>query len=116
MSYESEILQKVAKQDLETKGFRVFSYGLDGTTPTIIKVNSNGELIGADLGHYRISDQAVGTTSYYGYVDKDGNWFIMKSVITGAVTNYTYARGTTDYATNWTGRAGLSYSNFATCF
>jgi hypothetical protein len=44
MSYESEILQKVARQDLAVKGLRIFAYGLDGTTPVVLSVDTNGNL------------------------------------------------------------------------
>lgn len=66
------------------------------------------------LEGYAISDQEVGTTSYYGYVNKDGKWYIVKAVISGNVTNYTYAKGDSGY--NWAGRATESYQNFATTF
>jgi len=65
---------------------------------------------------YQISDQDMGATSYYGYVNKDGEWYIMKSVVSAAVTNYTYTKGSSGYAANWTARAGLSYDNFAAIF
>jgi len=44
MSYESEILQKVARQDLEVKGLRIFAYGLDGVTPVVLSVDASGNL------------------------------------------------------------------------
>jgi len=49
MSYESEILQKVARQDLEVKGFRVFAYGLNGVTPVVLAADSSGCLILSSL-------------------------------------------------------------------
>jgi len=63
---------------------------------------------------YNISDQQSGTTSYYGYLRKDGAWYIMKSVLTAPVTNYTYVKGASGY--NWAGRAGLSYASFSATF
>lgn len=55
-------------------------------------------------------------TSYYGFLDTAGNWYIMKRVVSGAVSEITYSKGTSSYATNWTGRAGLSYGTFAATF
>jgi len=68
------------------------------------------------VGGYQISDQEVGTTSYYGYINEFNAWYIMKSVITGAETNYTYTKGDSGYATAWTGRAALSYDRFNAIF
>lgn len=61
-------------------------------------------------------DENSGATSYYGFVDSDGNWYIMREVPTGSVTEDDFIRGTTNFATNWTGRAGLSYQKFNLVF
>lgn len=47
--------------------------------------------------------------SYYGYLDADGNWRIKKI---GSDNTIKYAKGTTNYTTNWTNRAGLSYDYY----
>jgi len=70
------------------------------------------------LKEYKISDMdSVGNPSvpnphYFGYVNKDGAWYITK------LTNVTarYSRGLTDYDTNWTNRASLTYENFENIF
>lgn len=64
------------------------------------------------LDGYEAADQEVGDTSYYGYLDEIGRWYIMKRTATAVL----YAKGITDYATNWTGRAGLSYDYFDQVF
>lgn len=66
------------------------------------------------LEGYYISDQETGATSYFGYLNADGAWYIMKAVTSGAETNYTYVKGSSGY--NWAGRAGLSYAVFSTTF
>ena len=66
------------------------------------------------LEGYHISDQEVGTTSYYGYLNKDGAWYIRRGIQSGAVINYTYAAGSSGY--NWSGRTGLTYASFNTTF
>ncbi len=67
------------------------------------------------LGTYQITDvDSAGATKYYGYTDRDENWYIMEEA-TSAGT-YRYARGTGSYATNWTGRAGLTYGYFHEAF
>lgn len=50
---------------------------------------------------------------YYGYVNKDGAWFIMKEDSSGA---YRYAKGSSNFSTNWTNRASLSYDYFDAVF
>ena len=65
---------------------------------------------------YQISDQEIGATSYYGYINPQGRWYIMKGIITGAETNYTYTVGDSAYTTAWTARASLTYQNFANVF
>jgi len=58
---------------------------------------------------YEIANEDVaGSPEYYGFVNSSGNWYILK-VNAGA---YTYTRGNTVFSTNWTGRAGLTYSTF----
>lgn len=82
-------------------------------------VDSLGNIAGSDiLAGYKNadSDENSGGTSYYGFIDTDGNWYIMKRVESGTTATVTYTRGTSDYATNWTGRAGLSYAVFNTTF
>lgn len=51
---------------------------------------------------------------YYGFLDRDGNWYILKSATSGTV--FTYAKGVTDYSTNWTNRASLTYDTFDNTF
>ena len=62
---------------------------------------------------YKISDiDESGTTAYYGYLDKNGNWYIME--VTG--TTVRYFKGAEDYTTSWTGRALLGYGYFNAIF
>lgn len=85
-------------------------------TSTSTKVlDSAGNTAGVDVwAGYRAADidQNPGSTSYYGFVDSEGNWYIMKQVDTGVLSTYTFAVGTSDYSTNWTNRASLSYATF----
>jgi len=68
------------------------------------------------LAGYQISDQEVGATSYYGYLDRDENWYIMKAVRNGAITNYTYVKGAFGYSANWANRTNLVYQTFSEVF
>lgn len=58
-----------------------------------------------------IDDSTADT--YYGYVNKDGAWFIQKEGASGA---YRYVKGASDFSTNWTGRVGLTYDYFNVVF
>jgi len=62
---------------------------------------------------YKITDiDDSGSTKYFGFIDKDGNWFIMSLTATEA----RYVKGTSGYTTNWTGCAGLTYDYFYNAF
>ncbi|OGE25573.1 hypothetical protein A3C32_03555 [Candidatus Daviesbacteria bacterium RIFCSPHIGHO2_02_FULL_41_14] len=64
---------------------------------------------------YKISQiDDSGTASYYGFIDKDGRWFIMKDDGSG---NYRYVKGGSDFTTNWGNRAtSLTYNYFDVIF
>jgi len=67
------------------------------------------------LNGYSISDTIVGATSYYGYLNKEGEWYIQKAVNAGGgETNYTYKKGNSGY--DWAGRAGGTYAAFSDTF
>jgi hypothetical protein len=55
----------------------------------------------------------VGTTSYYGFVHKNGAWYITKEDSTGS---YRYAKGASLFSVSWTGRALLTYDYFDNVF
>lgn len=59
------------------------------------------------LEPYQFSDKSPDGI-YFGFVDRDQNWYILKlTSIDGR-----YAKGSDDYATNWTGREDLTYYYF----
>ena len=64
---------------------------------------------------YHTSDTDINpqSTSFYGFLDKDGKWYIMKAIESGTETNWTYESGDSGYATAWTGRAALTYQRFS---
>lgn len=79
--------------------------GLEGSLQKIVDA----------LGHYHPSDEdESGDPRYYGFLDKDGNWYIMEHNVGNGT--YRYASGSSNYSTNWTGKAGLSYNYFSTEF
>jgi hypothetical protein len=66
---------------------------------------------------YKISQLDDSTPAYYGFVNKDGNWFIMREESSG---DYRYANDTStgvgSFATGWTNRAGHTYNYFDSIF
>jgi hypothetical protein len=61
---------------------------------------------------YKCSDLEEDVTSYYGFIDASGNWFIMQVTSTAI----RFCKGTSSYSTNWTGRAGLTYGYYDAIF
>lgn len=85
---------------------RIPTRGIKNTIPTVVEVIDTDPLLG-----YRISDRdntGAGGFNYYGYMKKDGNFYIMREeVATGA---YRYYKGTMgSYATDWTARTSQTY-------
>lgn len=62
------------------------------------------------LSSYKITD--IDDAGYYGYLKADGAWYIMS----GIAGEYRYIKGDSDYATNWTNRASLTYGYFNDIF
>ena len=74
------------------------------------------------LMNYKPADEDYSSagTVYRGYIDKDGNWFIIKEVITSTAKSVRFCKGTTDYETATTGawatRASQTYDYFHNIF
>ena len=69
------------------------------------------------IAGYVASDQSVsGTTTYFGFVDRDGNWYIQEQVVTGDDISWRYAKGNSGYIASWTARATLTYNFYYTEF
>ena len=69
--------------------------------------------LGYSLNHYLASDtdEPAGGPNYYGFLDKQGNFYIMKVTISGDTQTIRYMRGTglALYQTSWSDRANLTY-------
>lgn len=63
-----------------------------------------------DSMRYKIADiDDSSDPKYYGFVDKEGGWLILKEDTTSSPKTYRYERGTSGYTANWTNRAALTY-------
>lgn len=58
---------------------------------------------------YLIANQDSGATSYTGFENKVGEWYILKAVTTGAAVVYTYAKGAANYAASYANRVNETY-------
>lgn len=88
---------------------------------TIAVKNSSGTLIDPSEKHptdgYNITEiDDSGVDTYYGYVNKDGAWYIQKELSTGA---YRYVKGASDFTnatTGWPNKINLTYGYFNDIF
>lgn len=64
---------------------------------------------------YSITELDDSTPAYYGFVNKLGQWFIMREDST-STPHYGYIKGDSDFSTNWTGRVSMSYDYFDNVF
>lgn len=85
---------------------------------TIALKDSNGTpidpAVNSPTDGYAISNvDSTAYPYYYGFINKDAAWYIMRE---NPENTFTYSKGSTDFATNWTGRAGLTYGTFDTIF
>lgn len=62
---------------------------------------------------YRLAELDDSTPAFYGFTRSDALWFIIRE---GSGGDFRYASGTTDFPTNWTGRAALSYAYYDSVF
>jgi hypothetical protein len=51
---------------------------------------------------------------YFGHVDPDGNWYIMKLDVAAGTS--LYVKGASGYPAAWAGRTGLGYDYFNAVF
>lgn len=62
---------------------------------------------------YNISQVDDSMPSYFGFVNKDGGWFIMRE---GEDSAFRYVRGDNNFTINWTNRSKLDYNYFDRVF
>ncbi|MDO8619455.1 MAG: hypothetical protein Q7R49_05970 [Candidatus Daviesbacteria bacterium] len=63
---------------------------------------------------YNISEVDDSIISYYGFINKDGQWFIMKGdTNTGS---FRYTKGKSNFPDNWNKREGLKYDYYQNIF
>lgn len=74
-----------------------------------------GNSVHDPLSMYKISDEDIaGDPLYYGFLDVNGAWYILKS--SPSASSYRYARGDTGYVAAWADRVSLGYDYFDIIF
>jgi hypothetical protein len=65
---------------------------------------------------YKISEIDDSSPSYYGFVDKDGDWFIMEESSTGQYKYYKKTGDNDTFTVEWPNRGGFTYLYFDSIF
>lgn len=77
--------------------------------------NIQGKIPDDPIAGFRLSDMDdAGDPSYYGYVNRDGAWYILR--INSAEKTFRYSANRFGYTTNWTNRNYLVYDRFDVIF
>lgn len=77
-------------------------------------VNKTSAVSTSPTDAYNISEIDEGAVSFYGFINKDGGWFIMKGdTDTGS---FRYVKGDSDFPGNWNNRENLKYDYFHEVF
>jgi hypothetical protein len=80
------------------------------------KIFSNENTIALPKYYWVDESQTIANVKYYSYLldDGSGKWWIRKEdSSTGSIIS-SFAKGNADYATNWTNRTSLTYSQTTT--
>lgn len=69
------------------------------------EVHYGGSLLTHDMGYVCSDIDKSGDPQYFGFVDRDGRWYIMSKTSTAI----RYVSGTSSYTVAWAARATQSY-------
>jgi hypothetical protein len=93
-------------------GVPSFLGNVDSGEPITLK-NAAGSVIdpaeNSPTSGYNISQIDDSTPAYFGFVNKDGAWFIMRE---GEDSAFRYAKGENNFTKSWESRAKLNYDYF----
>lgn len=72
-------------------------------------------IVGKATDSYALSDfEMDATTSYFGYEDSSGNWYIKEW--TRSTDSFQFVKGASGYSTAWTNRASQTYASYEATF
>jgi hypothetical protein len=100
-----------------SKAHASFFGSLPGSSAIQIK-DSSGTKIDPAQEHatdgYEVTEiDDASAPAYYGFVNATGAWYITREASDGS---YRYAKGSSSFSTNWTGRAALTYDYYYNVF
>lgn len=95
---------------------RIIGHNKDEYTNEYIQaqVRKNGSLQIIDEGWVCSDIDENSDPYYYGFVDKDGRWYVMRRNL--ALGQFRFSAGDSGYILNWTNRASLSYDYYYNTF
>lgn len=102
------------QENIDAKKVANYGYDLVGAEWRRFAVDADGKLGISTFKEYEFTDLNGTDPMYIGYTAKDGRWFIKK--FTPSDGKMRFIKGDTDYTTNWTGRAGLTFDYFFNIF
>ena len=73
----------------------------------MLSLNDLQHFAGQMAGYLACDIDDTSDPKYYGFTAKDGSWYIIKESV--ASKTFRYAKGSSNYTTNWTGKADLTY-------
>lgn len=80
------------------------------------QVTQGGALLVQDGGFVcSDTDKTDATYYYYGFIDKDGRWYIMRKTITDP-NAYRFAKGDSGYSLAWAGKVSQDYQLYSVTF
>lgn len=90
------------------------SGGGQNPTPTLKKIEEHQK---ATLQDFFIADKDDDATpNYFGFLNRNGEWYILKETVSAGADTYRYTKGASGYTTAWTNRATEPYDYFNTTF
>lgn len=93
-------------------------FGRAGGSGTTTTQDSTGKIIDPaerqPTDGYKISEVDDNVITYYGFINKDGAWFIMREDTD--TRSFRYAKGDSRFPTNWSKREQLKYDYFHNTF
>lgn len=88
---------------------------LKDSTGTLIDPAEEHPTDGYKIAH--VDDTSDPDYAYYGFVNKNGNWYVQRETLTGVnAGTYLYFYGADSFSVNWEGRDDLQYDDFEDIF
>lgn len=112
------IYDPYTKKTLSAKDFHGSApSGAQAFSTVVVDTASMVSALEAGLAQYRVSDvDDASSVKYYGFVRANGYWYILKEDTSVAPKTYRYVQGLSNYTSQWTDRASLTYGYFNDIF